>query len=91
MKKITFTDPDTFDSKEQQFEDFHYELIDDIKEFIKEKYKCSEKISNIADYCLTDVISNKEGTELVFGIMGRRECGESSTAKYRVSVENISE
>ena len=79
MKKIKFTDPETFEEKEQQFDDFQYELAEDIKKFAKEKYKID---------LTTEIISNKDGDKLFVGLLKHREPGENSK-KYRITIEKI--
>jgi hypothetical protein len=39
MKTIKFTDPETFEEKEQKFDDFQYEFAEDIKKFAKKNIK----------------------------------------------------
>lgn len=77
MKTIKFTDPDTFDESEQSFEDFHYELAEKIKEFLKDNFKHT-----------TQIISNKEADKLSIGIMKDRQPGDA-VEKYKITIEKI--
>jgi len=75
MKKLKHIDPITFDEKELSFEDFHYEITEKLRKSLpKEK-----------GLTITNVMTDNEGSKLIFGLMKRGE----HIQKLRISVEVI--
>ena len=88
MKTIEHTDVDTFEKTEQQFDDFHYELAENVKEFVRDKYQIDLKVAEIFS---TNVLSNKEGTKLIIGVIKNRNANENIAEKYKISIEKLIE
>ena len=78
MKKIKFTNP-------SNFEDFHYELAENIKNCMLNK--CEYSKTHEKDK-ITDIIACLNNT-LSIGLMLKRKNGEEIAEKYRVVIEKI--
>ena len=84
MKIITYVDENTFEKTEQQFGDFHYELVENIKEDIHDRYDVGWKLAKT-----TEILSNKEGDKLIVGVIKNRLNDEEISEKYRITIEKI--
>jgi len=84
MKKIEYTDENTFEITDQYFEEFHYELAENIKSDIHDKYQIGWKIAKT-----TDILSNKDGNKLIIGVIKNRKEGEINAEKYKITIEKI--
>jgi hypothetical protein len=84
MKIITYVDENTFEKTEQQFGDFHYELAENIKEYIHDRYDVGCKLANA-----TEILSNKDGDKIIIGVIKNRLNDELISEKYRITIEKI--
>ena len=85
MKKIEYIDETTFEKTIQEFEDFHYELAENIKSDIHDRYQVGLK-----NAIVTSIISNKDGDKLIVGLIKNRYNGELVADKYRITIEKVS-
>lgn len=84
MKRIEYIDEDTFEKTYQYFEEFHYELAENIKSDIHDKYQIGWKIAET-----TEILSNKDGDKLIVGVIKNRKEGELNAEKYKITIEKI--
>ena len=92
MKKIIHTDYETFEETIQEFDDYHYDVAKEIRNFVKEKFDCSESSFSIDNKdCITDLYSTREANELFFGIIKDRKNKEVIAEKYKITIEKISD
>ena len=92
MEKIIYTDPYTFEDTELEFSDFHYKLAENIKEYIKEKYLCTDNLLSLEkQHYISTVMPITDNTKLVIGLMLDRKNGETVAEKYNIIIEKISE
>ena len=80
MRKVNYIDEKTFEKTEQEFENFHYGLAENIREDIINKYEPET---------ITPIISNKEGTQLIVGVLKNRAKGQVFADKYRITIEKL--
>jgi len=86
MKTIKFIDPETFEEKEQQFDDFHYELAKNIESFLTNNYQTNLKAAKTIK-----VFSNKEGDRLIAGLIRNRNNNEIFAEKYKITIEKFND
>lgn len=91
MKKIIFVNPETFEETIQEFEECHYKLATDVKEFVQDRHQCINKsIGDLGASCfITDLISDQEGKKLMIGIVKKRKEGQIIAEKFRITIEKI--
>lgn len=81
---MTYVDETTFEKTEQLFEDFHYELAENIKNDISTRYNICWKLAGP-----TQIISNKDGDKLIIGVIKNRINNEIVSEKYKITIEKI--
>ena len=79
MAEVKYYDPNTFEEKNIQIDDFIVGLMNQIYDTIK-----------LAEgYSKTKIISNGEENKLRFGIFSPREPGDPPAQKYRITIDKM--
>lgn len=79
MNKLTYVNPENFESINFEFEPFHMEIVKTLKNSIK------EKIENIITS--TEIMTDNKGESLIFGII-KRTTGKDAE-KYKITIEKL--
>lgn len=79
MPKLKYFDPNTFEEKEVEIDQFVIDLANKIHTFLI-----------VEDgYFKTNIVLNEIPNTMRFGIMGPREIGGPSADKYRITIEKL--
>lgn len=81
MKIITYYDPETFTPTEIEFSEYHMSLANNLRTVV----------SSIPDATVTDMMCDKEGKQLMFGLIKNRHNGEEIAEKYKITIEKFSD
>lgn len=78
MAKLKYYNPETFEEKDVDVDDFIIEITN--------KFQKTELPEG---YQATSIITRSEDNILVFGIMGHREVNGPTAEKYRITIEKF--
>lgn len=79
MKKVEFTDSETFERVEVEYDEFHCQLAEEIVNIMQHLHKS------------TPIMYEKEGKKIMIGIMKDRTPGGAHAEKFKITIERINE
>lgn len=86
--KTQFIHPETFETSEVEFDDFHYKIAEVVQKALAENIK--SKGGYLKPHQVTPIIVMDDGT-LRVAVVKERKHGEVVAKKYRVLIEEIKE
>ena len=92
MKKAIYVDFETFEETEQEFGDYHFELADEIRKFVKERFGCKDQLLEESGKAyITDIITDREGDKFQFAVFKARKDMETVAERYKIIIQKISD
>jgi hypothetical protein len=79
MKTLTHVDPNDFKETQLEYDDFHCELANRLRELLSMEAEDDETI--------TEIMPNQEGNLLLFGLI-KREVGQKGE-KFKITIEKL--